>query len=502
MRLSIGASTTKLAPRRLVTVIALAALLAIGSPGAFAAPAPAAPKPVTTPKPGITTTPKSGPTATPAVAPRTGSRRPAATGRQELDRIAAVVNDEVVLQSDVDEQVYLFLQRNNAQPDSSTVDTLRRQVMEQMISEKLIVAEAKHQGLTASPAEVGRQLDQAVAEAKQRLGSEAAFREQLSRENLTEDKLREKYRGEIERQILAQRLVQKQLPSRTVPQAEAEAFFAAHPERFPKFPAQVRLSVIQIPISADSAASARGRAAAAAARKRIASGEKFAKVAAEISEDPGSARAGGDLGYFARGTMDPAFEEVVFSTPLNTVSEPVHTAFGWHLIEVLDRDTLRTVARQDSLGPEGKPILEAHARHILLRVPLGDADAERAHKIAEHVHDEAARGTDFAALVRRYSHYTGQSGEGGDIGFVSLASLQESIRAGIDSLETNQVSEPLANAVGYNIFKVTDRKADRPYTLEEIRKEVVQVVGELQQRERYETWVKLLRAKAHVEIRS
>ena len=424
------------------------------------------------------------------------------SGAQELDRIAAVVNDEVVLQSDVDEQVYLFLQRNNTQPDSALVDTLRRQVLDQMISEKLIVAEAKRQGLTVSATEVERQVDQAIADARQRLGSDEAFRAQLARENLTEDKLREKYRSEVERQMLAQRLVQKQLPPHEVTPTEAETYWKANPDKFPKMPAQLRLSVIQIPVTADSAALAKARKDAIAARKRIVAGEKFAKVAAEVSQDPGSAKSGGDLGFFTRGTMDPAFENAAFSIKPGTLSEPVQSAFGWHIIEVLDRDTLRTSTGADSLGPDGQKMPEVHARHILIRVPLTDADAERAHKLADHVFSEARKGTDFAALVRRYSHYAGKSGEDGDIGFVATAGLQENIRKGLDSLETGQVSEPLANAVGYNIFKVTDRKPERAYTLDEIRKELSQAVGEIKQRERYDAWVKTLRSKAHVEIRS
>jgi peptidyl-prolyl cis-trans isomerase SurA len=450
------------------------------------APAPAASAPMAAP-------PKSA-----GSAPGAGVQ----AGPQELDRIAAVVNDEVVLQSDVDEQVYLFLQRNNTQPDSVLVDTLRRQVLDQMISEKLIVAEAKRQGITVNPTEVERQVDQAIADARQRLGSDDAYRAQLARENLTEDKLREKYRTEVERQLLAQRLVQKQLPPQTVTQTEAETYWKANPDKFPKLPAQARLSVIQIPVSADSAALAAGKKQAAAARKRIVAGEKFAKVASEVSQDPGSAKSGGDLGFFTRGTMDPAFEDAVFSLKPGVLSEPVQSTFGWHIIEVLDRDSLRTAAGTDSLGPDGKKIPEVHARHILIRVPLTDADAERAHKLADHVCAEARKGTDFGALVRRYSHYAGKSGEGGDIGYVATGGLQENIRRGLDSLETGQVSDPLANAIGYNIFKITDRKPERPYTLDEIRPELQQAVGEIKQRERYDAWVKTLRSKAHVEIRS
>jgi peptidyl-prolyl cis-trans isomerase SurA len=443
--------------------------------------------------------------AAPTSAPAKSATAPGSavqSGPQELDRIAAVVNDDVVLQSDVDEQVFLFLQRNNTQPESTLVDTLRRQVLDQMISEKLIVAEAKRQGVTVSSAEVERQVDQAIADARQRLGSDAAYRAQLARENLTEDKLRDKYRTEIQRQLMAQRLVAKQLPPREIPQTEAEAYFKQYPGKFPKMPAQLRLSVIQIPVTPDSAAMAAGKKDILAARKRIMAGEKFAKVATDVSQDPGSAKSGGDLGYFSRGTMDPMFEDAAFSLKLNVVSDPVQSTFGWHLIEVLDRDTLRTAAGTDSIGPDGQKIPELHARHILIRVPLTDADADRAHKLADHVADEARKGTDFGTLVRRYSHYAGKSGDNGDIGYVAPSGLQENIRKGLDSLETGEISEPLVNAVGYNIFKVTDRKAERPYTLDEIRKELPQAVSEIKQRERYDAWVKALRDKAHIEIRS
>ena len=487
----------------LAPVAVLAALLVAALAGRAATTAKSATKPAA--KPAATSDSsimriapaKPASAAPPPPAPGAG----VAGGSQELDHIAAVVNDEVVLQSDVDEQVFLFLQRNNTQPDSALVDTLRRQVLDQMISEKLIVAEAKKQGITAPAAEVERQVDQAISDARQRLGSDEAYRAQLMKENLTEDKLREKYRSEVERQMLAQRLVQKQLPPHEVTQLEAETYFKANPDKFPKMPGQLRLSVIQIPVTAESSAVAQGRRDALAARKRIVGGEKFAKVASEISQDPGSAKSGGDLGFFTRGSMDPAFEDAAFSLKTGTISEPVQSTFGWHIIEVLDRDTLRTAAGVDSLGPDGEKLPEVHARHILIRVALTDADAERAHKLADHVCSEARKGTDFAALVRRYSHYAGKSGEGGDIGFVATSGLQENIRKGLDSLETGEVSEPLANAVGYNIFKVTDRKPERAYTLDEIRKELPQAVGEIKQRERYDAWVKTLRAKAHVEIR-
>ena len=442
----------------------------------------------------------SGAKAQGAPAPAPAAAAPA-TAPASQDGIAAIVNDDLVLKSEVEEQLDLFIKANRLDPDPVAVDTLRKQLLDQLINEKLILAEAKRQGLSITAAELDKQVDQAVRDAKERLGGEEGYRQQLAKENLTEDKLRERFHSDLERQILVDRIKRKQFPRRPVTPTEAEAFFKLHPDRFPSFPAQVRLAVIQIPVTPDSVAVARGKAAALAARKRIVAGEKFAKVAQQVSEDRGSAQAGGDLGFFTKGTMEPAFEKVAFGAKLGTLSQPVQTPFGWHIIEVLDRDTVRTVSRRDSLDRDGKPLLEAHARHILIRVQLTDADADRARALAERVRDQAARGADYGTLVRRYSKYEGQQGDDGDVGFVALSSLQATIRAGIDSLSAGQISEPLANQVGYNIFKVLDRKAERPYTLEEIKDELPQVVEELKQRERYDEWVKELRTRAHIEIR-
>jgi peptidyl-prolyl cis-trans isomerase SurA len=412
-----------------------------------------------------------------------------------------VVNDDVVLQSDVEDQLYQFLAQSKAQPDPAEVDTLRRQVLEQLINEKLIVAEAKRAGLSASDAEINRQIDEALRQKKEALGGEAAFQEQLRAENTTEALVRERYRQQLQRELLARRMVEKALPRKTVSPSEAEAYFKLHPDKFPNRPGEVRLQVIQIPTTPDSASDAHGKAAALEARRRITSGEKFAKVAAEISEDPGSARSGGDLGFFTRGSMEPSLEDAAFSLKIGELSTPIHTAFGWHLIEVLERDTLRTRAGTDTLDAKGHAVLEAHARHILIRVPVGDADQERARAIAARVRGEGAKGTDFAALVHRYSKYAGPQDTSGDIGFVSLGTLQPAIRAGLDSLEVGQISEVLQNQIGFNIFKLLDRRPERPYTYEEIKDELPDAVSEIKMRERYEDWVKGLRAKAHVEVR-
>jgi parvulin-like peptidyl-prolyl isomerase len=87
------------------------------------------------------------------------------------------------------------------------------------------------------------------------------------------------------------------------------------------------------------------------------------------------------------------------------------------------------------------------------------------------------------------------------VGFVSVGTLQQTIRDGLDSLEVGQVSDVLPNQAGFNIFKVTDRHPEREYTLEEVKDDLPDAVAQVQFREKYDNWLKQLRAKAQIEYR-
>ena len=453
-------------------------------------------------KPDTTHTKPAHTTTTPATKPAPRPATPHNPNAVALDAIAAMVNDEPVLASDVEEQLFLFLQKAQVQPDSAQIDTLRRQVLDQLIDEKLVLAEAKKQNITVPPAEVQKQVESAIADAKQRYGGDAGFQEQLARENTTEARLRERYKSDVEKQMLEQQVVKKMFPKRTVPQADAEAYFLAHKDKFPKVPPQLHLQVIQIAPSADSAALKAGKEKIDGIRKRLVAGEKFAKVAAEVSDDPNTAKSGGDLGFFRRGQMEPTIEDVAFGLANGKLSQPIHTVYGWHLIETMERDTVRGPNGVDSTGADGKPIVEVHARHILVRVTPTDEDVQRSQTQAQNVRDQAAKGADFATLVKKYSTYRGPASPDGDVGFLSLASLQPSIGKGLEPLKVGEVSQVLPNAQGFNIFKVLEKKPERDYELAEIKQELPDAVAEAQFRDKYEAWLKTLRSKAQIEYRN
>src|SRR5678816_1501037 len=209
-----------------------------------------------------------------------------------------------------------------------------------------------------------------------------------------------------------------------------------------------RAQVIQIPIEPDSLERAAVRKRANDALARIKKGEPFSRLAQTLSEDPGTAQSGGDLGWFKRGSLDSTFELAAFKVPVGQVSGVVTTPFGYHLIKVEEADAAKG---------------EIHARHILFRVQPSEADANRAKAQIEQIRAQAAKGVDFGTLARRYSKYRGPAASDGDLGFLPLSVFSADFRAALDTLELGQVSPPLLNPQGYHLFKVNDRQAERPY---------------------------------------
>jgi peptidyl-prolyl cis-trans isomerase SurA len=268
--------------------------------------------------------------------------------------------------------------------------------------------------------------------------------------------------------------------------AEAEQYFAAHPDSFEIRPPSIHAQVIFIPIEPDSAEKAAVRKKAAAVLARIKAGEPFSRLAQTLSEDPGTAPAGGDLGWFKRGTLDSTFEEAAFKLPAGAVSGIVATPFGYPLIKVEEVDKAKG---------------EIHARHILFRVMATQADAERAKRRIEQIRAQAVKGVDFGTLARRYSKYQGPATPDGDLGELPMTVFSDDFRAGLDTLEIGQVSEPLLNGQGYHLFKVLDRAAARPYTLAEIKDQLPEIVRQQKAKQQYDAYVADLRKKAHIEYR-
>jgi peptidyl-prolyl cis-trans isomerase C len=258
---------------------------------------------------------------------------------EEQGKLVAKVNDAEVSERMVEDAIGLFLaQRSPGTPEPSPGQrtALRRNVIETLINQELMLQKAQAEGIEAASEEIDRR----VQVLEKRYGSAEEMRQALDKAGLSEAKVR----ALLERSLRIERFMERHVVSQVrVEDAQVEEYFRSHPEEM-KRPEAVRASHILVLAEEEKASPEERQGARARAEEilvRLRGGEDFAALARQYSQD-GSAERGGDLGYFARGRMTPNFERAAFSIQVGKLSGVVETPFGYHLIKVTDRQPPHT----------------------------------------------------------------------------------------------------------------------------------------------------------------
>lgn len=266
-------------------------------------------------------------------------------GTLSPEAVVARVNGTVITGQMLNQQLAALLQQYAAQVPAEQLQQLqpmlRQQAVEALVNQDLLFREAVRQEITPTGEEIDAQLEEIVTQ----FPSRAEFESQLGLNGLTPDVLKD----DIRRNLMIQRLVEAQFPEDLEStDEEIEEFYTANTDQFEQ-PEQVEAShiLIQIPSSGDEEEKSAKLAEIEAIKVRIDGGEDFAEVAKESSQDTGSAPQGGSLGYFGRGQMIPAFEEVAFALEPGEISDIVETQFGYHLIQVSDKREAGTVPLEE-----------------------------------------------------------------------------------------------------------------------------------------------------------
>jgi peptidyl-prolyl cis-trans isomerase SurA len=407
------------------------------------------------------------------------------------ERIAAVVNNEVILESEVDDALDQALAQYHVDPqDSAAVDGVRKEVLKQLVDEQVILADAAKQGVTVTPAEIQQGVDQQMEQVRSRFPTEDDFKKALEQEKYTEASLRQKYQPEIRKQLIVMKMVGREVQSKTsVNDTEVRAFFESHRDSLGKSPERIKLASIVVEFEPDSTQVKHAKTRADSLRSVIVKGKPFGEVAADASDDP-SGQRGGDLGTFERGSMVPEFEEVAFRLTPNEISAPFRTRFGWHIVQVLKHNA-KTDSTEESV----------HARHILVRLKPTPADEERARKMAIAIRDSLFSGADFAAMAKRHSADTSSRDSGGVIGEISVPDLPPTFREPLAGLHDGEISVPLKGDAGYYIFKVLGHVPEADYKYEDIKDRLKEIVLNQKLRENYQRWLDRIRKNVNIDIK-
>jgi len=410
-----------------------------------------------------------------------------------IERVIAVVDDQPILQSELEAQMVFALQSMNIPPsDSTRVRQLRHDLLEQQIEQRVIYLEAQQEGLPVDEGDVDQLVDDAIARNRQEAGTEEAFQAQLRREGLTEEDLRARYREQARMEITVSRFIQREVRSQEdVTAAEVRAYYEEHRADLPQRESGIHLQRIVFQVKPDAGLYERAREQAADVAQQIARGSvSFADAARRWSDDP-NGRTGGDLQRVARGDfvdrLGQAFEDSLFALTPGVVSRPLRSPLGYHLVLVQEKD------------PAGAWVRPSH---ILFGVPIVQADRARAEDLAAEIYERLQAGGSFIDLARQYSDDPLSRDQGGDLGWLPLSALGETIRGPIDALAVGETSRPIATASEVQIFRVAGRESEREFAFEEIQEELTELVRNAKLEERYRTWVDGLKQKHYIERRA
>ncbi len=441
---------------------ALALLCASFAAGAQTAPAtpPAQPGP--------------GPAAAPPPAPKGAS----------LDRVVAIVNDGIVLQSALDRQTQLISSRLQQQGQQLPPhDILRQQVLERLVVQEIQLQRADRLGIKVSD----EQLNQSLTELAQRNGVKFSdLPAALERQGVDYRSYREEIRREITLGQLRQRDVYARIyvSPREVEQCTAKLKTA--PEDATEY--DVAHILIAVPSSASAQQIEERTARAQGVYERARRGEDFADLAVAYS-DSGTALDGGKLGWRKANQLPSVVAEQVPKMKPGEVTEIIRTPSGFNIFKLVDTRG----------GQQAALVSQVHARHILMQ-PSAVEDDETVRQKLVRIRERILKGEDFAAIASVSSADKSSATRGGDLGWASPGTFVPEFEKQLDALQVDEISQPFKTQYGWHIVQLLGR---RTYDAAEdvSRTKCVMQLREARAEEETEIWLRRLRDEAYVEYR-
>lgn len=402
---------------------------------------------------------------------------------QLLDGIAAIVNDDVVMLSELRaETEMIYQQLLRTQNQAPPRDALARQVLERLILDKLQFAIAQRAGVQISESE----LDQAVAQvaAGQGLSVEQLFA-QAAADGLSSDWVRDKIRNEVIISRVQQSIVNRRI---TVSDQEIDNFLNTNAAELLRSE-ELQIGHLLLPLSAgtDEQTVAATREKAEALREQILQGADFRQLAVLHSSGQ-NALQGGDLGWRAANQLPTAFAIALRDLEPGQVTAPIRTDAGFHLLKLYQRR-----------GGDANLVRQSHVRHILIKPNEIRPDAE-ARALAAELRQRILDGESFATLAREYSDDTGSALKGGDVGWSLPGKFVEEFAAVAETIPLHEVSEPFKTQFGWHILEVTERR-DQDFSEEIQRSQARNALRQRKFAEELQIWLQELRDEAFVDIK-
>ncbi len=401
---------------------------------------------------------------------------------QVVDRIIAVVDDEIVLESEVLQYVQDIVLRNReAYRTEESITELQDRVLTELINQKILLSiAASDTNIVIEDRQVDLTLDDRIAQVTREVGGEEALEDYYGKPIR---QIRREFRDQVRNSLLIERVRNVQIRKTSVTRDEVQNFYNNVKDEFPSVPERVRLAHILIEIEPAEEAQSLAKSKADSLFQLLISGADFDSLAMEFSEDRVSGAKGGLLGTTERGDLVPDFETVAYNLEEGEISEPIRTRFGYHIIRLNWR--------------RGEKI---NTNHILVMLQATDSDEQRAVESARLLRDRILAGEDFESIARDESDDDETARVGGDLGWFDLETIPDQFQQVARTLEVGEVSEPFSSRVGVHLLTVTEHADEREVDLIEDWDRISKMALREKQDMEYANWLDEQREEVFIEI--
>ncbi len=401
---------------------------------------------------------------------------------EALDKIVAIVEDDVILQHELQSEIAAITQKIQASHTPMPPDyVLKKQVLEKMIIEKLQRQLAERAGLnlteemlTSSATDIAQRNNMTLEQ----------FKDELKRQGLSYQSFLDNMRSEI----VINQLRAKEIGERVkVTDREIEHFIETE-EKGGNEIGQYHLGHILVAVKEGASSSdiQKAKSKAEALVKELRTGQDFKKTAMSSSDDS-NALNGGDLGWRGKNDVPTLFADVVTKMTSGDVSDPIRSPSGFHIVKLLENKGVGT-----------QMVTKSKVRHILIKTNELVNDEEAKRRLME-LKQRIADGDKFESLARAHSDDKGSALKGGELGLVGPDDLVKPFQEAMDKLAINEISEPVQTQFGWHLIQVLERE-NKDNTSEYKKNQIRDILRKRKVEEETELWLRRLRDESFVEI--
>ena len=399
-----------------------------------------------------------------------------------LDRVASVVENKIVLMSDVVLAANAVAAQQQINPNTNPLayQKILESSRESMIEQLLIIEMAEQDSVEILDKDVDKALNQQIDNIIAQTGSKELAEEALGKKI---SDFKRSYRDDMRGKLLAEKYTSSLTTSINVSRGDVIDFFNTYKDSIPSFPTLYKTHHILLEIKPSEESNKKSFKEAMDIRNKIINGLSFDEAAKLYSADPGSKDQGGNLGYVPRGTFVKEFDRVVFTIEKNVLTEPIKTKYGHHLIEVLERT--------------GEKVL---ARHILIRTKTTDLDKKNTYDAISNIKNNINSFDDFYQAAADFSDDKTSNTNGGFLGMIDLEYYQvPELKKEISNIEIQTISNPIETDFGYHLIWVDEIKEGGIPSLESNWLDLEEMALNKKKSDWYQSWIEKIKSQFYIK---